>query len=734
MPVLLVSPLDLKPKNRRACAWGARRIIATAHRVWGRKALLGAWFLASAGLALAGASNQPPRVSTGLTTPVIPPLTRVAQILDLSPKQAQAHRPVRVRGIVTCYDNGMVLFVQDETAGVFVYYTGDRLALREGEAVEITGSTRQGRYSPIIDPDRIEPLKQGPAINPKPVSLAQLCFGGLDAQWVETTGVVRSQKLIEKRLALELADPPHRVTVWIPDHRGYKDLPLLGSFVRVRGVAGAGADDHGQLKTFQIFANTLSDIAVLRAAPADPFAEPPILIRNLGTHHVREDMPGRARVQGVVTLYWPGHALFIQDPTGGLEVRTGQPIEGLGPGATLDVAGYLGPPLEAPRLEDALVRKTGTEPLPKPLRLSPDDFSDGDHGGQLVEINSRLLGVTYSPSNCLTLALQTDNHLVTALLNAPQPQETLTALQPGCRLRVTGVCRSSTGFGGDPELSLLLRSPMDLQVIAPPVPPYAPEKQALAACAILASLGLAGALWHIRQQRLRTEHALQSRATLEAEMRQGEHQLRRSVEERERMSRDLHDDIMQSIYAVGLSLEDCRRVVRQSPDQAEPRLAAAIHTLNNTIRSVRGFIAGLEPKVLHGREFKTALKSLALTSGDAPAQFGFEVDPAAANRLTSTQATQLLHIAKEAMSNSVRHAHASAVTVSLHPDGAGARLEIRDDGMGFDPASANGKGHGLRNMTTRAREIGAELQLHSAPGQGCRIVVTIPQRNSNEHA
>jgi signal transduction histidine kinase len=205
------------------------------------------------------------------------------------------------------------------------------------------------------------------------------------------------------------------------------------------------------------------------------------------------------------------------------------------------------------------------------------------------------------------------------------------------------------------------------------------------------------------------------------------------MEERERMARDLHDDIIQSIYAVGLNLEDCRRAARNSREQLEQRLASAINTLNTTIRSVRGFIAGLEPKVLNGREFKTALKSLALTSGDGSAPFQIEVDAVGANTLTSTQATQLLHIAKEAMSNSLRHAQASGITVSLCQVGEGARLEIRDDGTGFNPAAAAGElGHGLRNMSARAREIGAELQIISAPGQGCCIMVTVPQRNSNE--
>jgi signal transduction histidine kinase len=213
-------------------------------------------------------------------------------------------------------------------------------------------------------------------------------------------------------------------------------------------------------------------------------------------------------------------------------------------------------------------------------------------------------------------------------------------------------------------------------------------------------------------------------------MHQNEQQLRRSMEERERIGRDLHDDIIQSIYAVGLNLEDCRRVVRQSPQQSEARLTSAIETLNSAMGNVRGFLAGLEPKVLNGREFKTALKSLALTSGDGPTQFKLEVDPSAANRLSSAQATQLLHIAKEAMSNSLRHAQASTLIVSLLPAGTGVRLEVVDNGDGFNPEDLDAKGHGLRNMAARAREIGADLQIVSALSHGCRILVNLPGRNA----
>jgi signal transduction histidine kinase len=273
---------------------------------------------------------------------------------------------------------------------------------------------------------------------------------------------------------------------------------------------------------------------------------------------------------------------------------------------------------------------------------------------------------------------------------------------------------------------------MDVTVTHPPDSGVHPGWIILIAVSCFITTGLALTLLMAHRQRRRIEHVLQLQAGFQAEMRTSQQQLRRAMEERERIGRDLHDDIIQSIYAVGLSLENCRRISRQSPDQIENRLNAAISTLNDTIRSVRGFIAGLEPKILNGRELKTALKSLALTSEDSPTQFHIEVDAAAANVLTSTQATQLLRIAKEAMSNSLRHAQAANVKVSLNPLADGIRLEISDDGIGFDPAAAGSHSQGLNNIAARVQEISAKLEIISAPGKGCRIIVKVPQENIHE--
>ncbi|MGH7970557.1 MAG: sensor histidine kinase, partial [Limisphaerales bacterium] len=321
------------------------------------------------------------------------------------------------------------------------------------------------------------------------------------------------------------------------------------------------------------------------------------------------------------------------------------------------------------------------------------------------------VGHSDTRSNRVVLAFQVGDRFLTAQLEDSAGRQALPALEPGSLVRLVGVSDWPPGGGAARVFSLLLRSPADIQVLGPGRSIHSLRPQLLAATAILTAIALATALLFLQKQRRRTEHLLEFQVSLQADMRQSEQQLRRSIEERERIGRNLHDDVIQSIYAVGLKLEDCRRVLRESAKQAEPRLAAAIDMLNATIRSVRGFIAGLEPKVLDGREFKTALKSLALTSGDSPARFQIEIDTPEANRLTPVQATELLRIAKEAISNSLRHAHASTVRISLQRSGRDAQFEVADDGIGFDHRTYTGSGHGLRNMGARAGEIGGELQI-----------------------
>jgi signal transduction histidine kinase len=211
-------------------------------------------------------------------------------------------------------------------------------------------------------------------------------------------------------------------------------------------------------------------------------------------------------------------------------------------------------------------------------------------------------------------------------------------------------------------------------------------------------------------------------------LRRSEGQLRQMLEDRERMAQDLHDSTIQSLFAIGLDLERSQRLVPVRPQDVVTQLGAAIAGLNVAIRDLRGYILGLTSPISNGREVESALTSLVNSmSGSLQLCFRLQMDPKAADRLTPEQSVHLLPIAREAMSNSLRHAAARTGTVSLRLQDGHVQLAVEDDGVGFHPATVRTNGYGLRNMEARAKKLGGRLEVTSGSGQGTRVVCDLPQ-------
>lgn len=219
------------------------------------------------------------------------------------------------------------------------------------------------------------------------------------------------------------------------------------------------------------------------------------------------------------------------------------------------------------------------------------------------------------------------------------------------------------------------------------------------------------------------------RDRIERALRDREQELLRLLDEREQLIQDLHDGIIQEIYAIGLGLLETRRVLREDPAQGERRLDDAVADLNQVIRELRTHLDDQEAGTLTGAELPEALARWLRTLADIPAPaFTVNVDPAAAARLTPEQARQLFSIARELMSNSQRHARATAGQVSLCMEDDRLRLVVEDDGVGFDPQTPGRSGYGLRNLRARAGRLGATVAIQSRPGAGTRITLELPLR------
>jgi signal transduction histidine kinase len=202
------------------------------------------------------------------------------------------------------------------------------------------------------------------------------------------------------------------------------------------------------------------------------------------------------------------------------------------------------------------------------------------------------------------------------------------------------------------------------------------------------------------------------------------------ADERDRIGRDLHDGIIQSLYAVSLSLEDVPELMAEGRPEAERRVDQAIESLHLAIRDIRNFIYGLRPEAVDGSEVVAGIAALAHSIRDGGLlDVVATLDPAADPGLSADDGVELLSLVREALSNAARHAKAHRIDVLLGSSNDGSTLEIADDGVGFDPARAADDGHhGLNNMRVRAEAIGGRLQIDSEPGAGTRIRVTFPPR------
>ncbi|HTB81635.1 MAG TPA: sensor histidine kinase [Opitutaceae bacterium] len=225
------------------------------------------------------------------------------------------------------------------------------------------------------------------------------------------------------------------------------------------------------------------------------------------------------------------------------------------------------------------------------------------------------------------------------------------------------------------------------------------------------------ALVHERGERQRAEEDSHLRQKL----------LGRAQEEKVQLGRDLHDGLIQSLYATGLTLESARALVRTNGPAAERRLTQALEALNTAIRDVRNYIQGLAPERLQRTGFAQALQALAdeLCAG-REVKFDIQLDDEAASLLNADQTADSLQIAREAISNSLRHGHATLVTLRLHRGEREVCLLVQDNGNGFDPSERTGTGHGTNNMQARAARLGAELRVTSRPNAGTRVLVNIP--------
>jgi signal transduction histidine kinase len=650
-----------------------------------------------------------------------PRITTARELRFLPPAEAARGLPVKLRGVVTAVDWRRTVFLQDETGGSFFGANPAGLALTPGHWIEVEGTTYQGLFVPGVRATNVTILGRRELPAPVPAGYDDLLSGRLHYQRVEVSGVVRAIELAETNTwTLTLALGSRRLEVRLRPAEEITLPSLVDARVRVTGLAAGFINDKRQLVVPQVFLNELGDIRLEQPPPEDPFAVPALTVAQLLNFNPEGASPHRVRVRGVVTHQRPGEALFVRDADRGLYVQTRQ-TERVRPGEVVEVAGFPAMGAFSAFLEDAEFRRAGLEPEPQPVATTVAEALKGANDADLVTLEAQLIEVLHSPVESVLL-LRADNTAFEARL-----ARTALDLRAGARLRLTGVCRvlesiGNPGFRASPRtIELWLRTPADITVLA--APSWWTARRLAIAAVLLLAVALGALAWAALLRRRVAEQTEVIRRKIEREA---------VLEERQRVAREMHDTLAQSFSGVGFQLEALDARLPQD-DGLKQMLATAKQLVRHGQEEFRRSLLNLRAQELERGGLAAALAELGrqITAGTG---ITFEFSASGAGRLLpEVVENNLLRIGQECLTNAVRHARPGRVNVRLEQHAATVRLNIGDDGVGFDPAALDAArdGHfGWRGIRERAEQIGAQVQVQSQPGTGTTVTVTVPIANS----
>ena len=196
------------------------------------------------------------------------------------------------------------------------------------------------------------------------------------------------------------------------------------------------------------------------------------------------------------------------------------------------------------------------------------------------------------------------------------------------------------------------------------------------------------------------------------------------LEDRERIAKELHDGVIQSLFAVGMGLQAAAGLTVDPAVQE--RVESTVTEIDRVIRDLRNYIFGLRPGILADRQLGNALHRLSEEFAERTGIVAIaQIDPDVAQEVTD-HAADLVQLTREALSNVGRHSGARTCRVSLGREGQEAVLEIDDDGHGFDPSAVSAEGQGLMNLRDRVNALGGRVEILSDPDEGTTVRARFP--------
>jgi signal transduction histidine kinase len=663
-------------------------------------------------------------------------LRTVEAIRELTVAQTEQKIPVHLHGVVTFFDEQLFShFIQDDTAGIYLQFPTNvpPPPLVPGQSVEVTGVSSPGEYAPVVVVDQVKTVGQAPLPTAKAVTYEQLASGVEDSQFIEITGIVRSARLLEDSQyhLIEIATGGGRLLVYAKELPVKQPEKLVDSTLRVRAVCSTKFNHRRQLFAIRLMVPRPEDLEIKIPAPNDSFAIAARPVGSLLQFAPQETYGHRVKVVGTVIYYAPGETIFLQDGEQGVEVQTKErsPLQ---LGDRVQVLGFVSQGEYTPRLEDAAYQKISSGDLTGPVTLTPDEVLKGNHDCRLIQVAARVLDRTQHGAERY-LILQDGDIIFHAYLKQAESEDAFVALANGSRVAVTGVCQIDPGEWEAGEawrakaFSIKLRSAADVVLLS--APSWWTLRKVLWMAGALGFAALAAFGWVAVLRRQVAERTRQ--LEIQIQERQRAERRREIEQERARVAHDLHDDLGAGLTEVNM----LSSLVKSPATSAEEKQ----HYLEDLTETARRMVTSLDEIVWAVNPRNDTIASLASYFGAyaqrlldlAGVACGLDIAEELPEHPLDPKFRQEIFFAfKEALTNVVRHAHATQVWLRIAVRERRLLVAVADNGRGFSLSDQPAGGDGLVNMKERLKNVAGTCEIISdaKTGTTVRFSAPLPER------
>ena len=614
-----------------------------------------------------------------------------------------------------------------------------------GDRVHIRGKLSYTRPNAApANCESIETIGKGNPPIARDVGFREILYGECDWHWVRVSGLVRDvsqSETSEKWVILVLcADGESlNVSMFVGNSPASELSRLIGCEIEICGFANP---QTGSWRRYagRFFQCPDPSLATVRKTPDSPFA----------AHHIsdlRYRTPsqiasfGRVKAKGVAIARWGEHNALVHARAFGIihiVCDTDKPPRR---GQSIEVAGFPLSNLFNLTLNHAVWRETSPIAM-RDQKVSvfsakdilPKDITQGSRKAWLHGRTIRMTGTVYSLPNQRfrkdTLLVENSGQIVSVVDGGDV--SAFTGLSIGCEVEITGVCaldfktyQPDRIFPQIEDFTIIVQDPGEIRVVSRPSWWTPARLWSFVGTLIACLLGIFA--WNIA---LRKAAARKGRELMREQLEHEKSRLKTS--ERTRLAVELHDSIAQSLTGVSLEIDTAERMSRDASDGMRAHLRTAANALKACRDELKNCLWDLRSRALESRDMNDAIsQTLAPHLSGSGVQIDFAVPRA---RLSDNTAHTILRIVRELVINAVRHGHADEIWIAGSIDGTLLRFSVRDNGCGFDPASAPGfsDGHyGLLGIQERVDEFEGEFEIDSNAGSGTTATVSFSLRNES---